>query len=162
VRVMESITYALSTTLRVSSPTPGTITINHLPLVQGCVISGFASPLCAYSVPTLARCGPFRVASVRPRRALATEILNAGIASGELKSDIDVNVAIDALYGRLYYRFLIPYAPLSPKYARALADDARVGGVGGCMPSINRLRSAELEGADTKNKGVHSEGLSGV
>ena len=59
---------------------------------------------------------------VRPRRALATEILNAGIASGELKSDIDVNVAIDALYGGLYYRFLIPYAPLSPKYARALAD----------------------------------------
>ena len=59
---------------------------------------------------------------VKQRRALATEILNAGIASGELKSDIDVNVAIDALYGGLYYRFLIPYAPLSPKYARALAD----------------------------------------
>jgi AcrR family transcriptional regulator len=57
-----------------------------------------------------------------PRRALAIEILNAGIASGELKSDIDVNVAIDALYGGLYYRFLIPYAHLSPKYARALAD----------------------------------------
>ena len=57
-----------------------------------------------------------------PRRALATEILKAGIATGELKNDIDVNVAIDALYGGLYYRFLIPYAPLSPKYARALAD----------------------------------------
>ena len=57
-----------------------------------------------------------------PRRAMATEILKAGIASGELKSNIDVNVAIDALYGGLYYRFLIPYAPLSAKYARALAD----------------------------------------
>jgi AcrR family transcriptional regulator len=64
---------------------------------------------------------------VGPRRALATEILNAGIASGELKSDIDVNVAIDSLYGGLYYRFLIPYAPLSPKYARALADTVMYG-----------------------------------
>ena len=64
---------------------------------------------------------------VRPRRALAIEILNAGIASGELRSDIDVNVAIDALYGGLYYRFLIPYAPLSPKYARALADTVMNG-----------------------------------
>ena len=62
-----------------------------------------------------------------PRRALATEILKAGIASGELKSDIDVNVAIDALYGGLYYRFLIPYAPLSSKYALALADTVMNG-----------------------------------
>jgi AcrR family transcriptional regulator len=59
---------------------------------------------------------------VKPRRALATEILNAGIASGELKSDINVNVAIDALYGGLYYRFLIPYAPLSSEFAGELAD----------------------------------------
>jgi AcrR family transcriptional regulator len=59
---------------------------------------------------------------VGPRRALAIEILKAGIASGELRGDLDLNVAIDALYGGLYYRFLIPYAPLSPRYARALAD----------------------------------------
>lgn len=59
---------------------------------------------------------------VRQRRALATEILNAGIASGELRSDIDVNVAIDALYGGLYYRFLIPYGPLSSEFAGKLAD----------------------------------------
>ena len=45
----------------------------------------------------------------------------------ELRSDIDVNVAIDALYGGLYYRFLIPYALLSPKYARALADTVMSG-----------------------------------
>src|SRR6266478_9948049 len=59
---------------------------------------------------------------VRPRRALAIEILEAGVASGELRSDIDVNVAIDALYGGLYYRFLIPYAPLSAEFAGELAD----------------------------------------
>jgi AcrR family transcriptional regulator len=64
---------------------------------------------------------------VRSRRALATEILKAGIASGELRSDVDVNVAIDSLYGGLYYRFLIPYAPLSRKYARQLADTVMNG-----------------------------------
>jgi hypothetical protein len=64
---------------------------------------------------------------VRPRRAIAIAIFEAGIASGELKSDLDVNVAIDALYGGLYYRFLLPYAPLSPKYAEALADTVMDG-----------------------------------
>ena len=64
---------------------------------------------------------------VRPRRALAIGILKAGIASGELRRDVDVNVAIDALYGGLYYRFLLPYAPLTPEYARALADTVMNG-----------------------------------
>jgi AcrR family transcriptional regulator len=59
---------------------------------------------------------------IRPRREMATAILQSGIASGELESDIDVNVAIDALYGALYYRFLIPYAPLSQKFAREVAN----------------------------------------
>jgi AcrR family transcriptional regulator len=57
-----------------------------------------------------------------PRRQLAMTVLETGIASGELRGDVDVDVAIDALYGGLYYRFLIPYAPLSPKYAGQLAD----------------------------------------
>jgi hypothetical protein len=39
---------------------------------------------------------------------MATSVLKSGIASGELRSDIDVDAAIDALYGALYYRFLIP------------------------------------------------------
>ena len=38
-----------------------------------------------------------------------------------------MNVAIDALYGGLYYRFLLPYAPLTPEYARALADTVMNG-----------------------------------
>ncbi len=59
---------------------------------------------------------------ILPRRELATAVLRAGIASGELPGDIDVNVAVDALYGGLYYRFLIPYAPLSPEFAGQLAD----------------------------------------
>jgi hypothetical protein len=53
--------------------------------------------------------------------------LKAGIASGELRSDIDVNVAIDSLYGGLYYRFLIPYAPLSSEFAGELADTVLKG-----------------------------------
>jgi len=59
---------------------------------------------------------------ILPRREMATAILQSRIASGELESDIDVNAAIDALYRALYYRFLIPYAPLSQKFAREVAD----------------------------------------
>jgi len=59
---------------------------------------------------------------ILPRREMATAILQSRIASGELESDIDVNAAIDALYRALYYRFLIPYAPLSQKFAREVAN----------------------------------------
>lgn len=59
---------------------------------------------------------------ILPRRAMASAILRAGVKAREIRGDIDIDVAIDALYGGLYYRFLIPYAPLSPAFARELAN----------------------------------------
>jgi AcrR family transcriptional regulator len=64
---------------------------------------------------------------ILPRREMATEVLRAGIRSGEFARGVDVDAAIDALYGGLYYRFLIPYAPLSPAFARDLADTVLTG-----------------------------------
>lgn len=64
---------------------------------------------------------------ILPRRAMATAVIKAGIESGEFRKDIDIDVAIDALYGGLYYRFLIPYAPLSPRFARELSDVVLTG-----------------------------------
>ena len=64
---------------------------------------------------------------ILPRREMAAAVVRAGIQSGEFRKDIDVDVAIDALYGGLYYRFLIPYAPLSPKFAHAVADVVLTG-----------------------------------
>ena len=56
------------------------------------------------------------------RRAGATEVLRRGVDRGELRAGLDIDVAIDALYGALYYRLLVSHGPLSPDYARAVID----------------------------------------
>lgn len=58
----------------------------------------------------------------RPRREEAKAILLAGIERGELRADIDLEIALDALYGPIYYRMLIPLGPLDAEWADSLAD----------------------------------------
>jgi AcrR family transcriptional regulator len=57
---------------------------------------------------------------VKPRRADARQLLGRAITAGELPVDTDVEVMLDALFGPLYYRFLIQHAPLSPAFADAV------------------------------------------
>lgn len=45
-----------------------------------------------------------------------------GIANGELRADVDLDVVIDALYGPIWYRILVPHAPLTSEWAGHLAD----------------------------------------
>ena len=59
---------------------------------------------------------------VRPRREEAKVVLMRGIECGELRKDIDLDVAVDALYGPIWYRIMVPHAPLSKKWAGKLAD----------------------------------------
>ena len=59
---------------------------------------------------------------VEPRRKLAREVLRLGVATGELRAGLDEDVVLDALYGALYHRLTIPYAPLSDGYVEALVD----------------------------------------
>jgi AcrR family transcriptional regulator len=54
------------------------------------------------------------------RRAASREVFERGIARGELRADLDTEVAIDALYGALYYRLLVSHEPLESDYADAL------------------------------------------
>ena len=61
------------------------------------------------------------------RRTEAREILALGIERGELRDDIDPEVAVDVLYGPIYYRMLVGHAPLDGDFADALADHAFVG-----------------------------------
>ena len=56
------------------------------------------------------------------RRAEAKEILELGIERGELRDDIDLEVAVDVLYGPIYYRMLVGHAPLEGDFGDALAD----------------------------------------
>jgi AcrR family transcriptional regulator len=70
---------------------------------------------------------------VEPRRQVARDVIRRGIEAGELRAGLDADVALDALYGPLYHRLLVPYeealdqkrvydAPLSDAYIDALVD----------------------------------------
>jgi AcrR family transcriptional regulator len=61
------------------------------------------------------------------RRAEAREILEFGIDRGELREDLDLEVAVDVLYGPIYYRMLVGHAPLDDDFADALADHVFAG-----------------------------------
>ena len=61
------------------------------------------------------------------RRAEAREILELGIERGELREDFDLEVAVDVLYGPIYYRILVGHAPLDDDLADALADHIFAG-----------------------------------
>jgi AcrR family transcriptional regulator len=64
---------------------------------------------------------------VMPRREEAKRILRAGIRNGELRADLDLDVAVDALYGPIWYRVLVPHAPLTRDWASRLADHVMAG-----------------------------------
>lgn len=63
----------------------------------------------------------------RPRREEAKAILCAGIERGELRAEIDLEVTLDALYGPIYYRLLVPLAPLDPEWAETMATHVFFG-----------------------------------
>ena len=69
------------------------------------------------SDPELAEALRSRWLSVR--RKEAREILELGIERGELREDIDQEVAVDVLYGPIYYRMLVGHAPLDDDFAEA-------------------------------------------
>jgi AcrR family transcriptional regulator len=61
------------------------------------------------------------------RRTEAREILELGIERGELREDLDLEVAVDVLYGPIYYRMLVGHAPLDDDFADALANHVFAG-----------------------------------
>src|ERR1700678_3029105 len=62
-----------------------------------------------------------------PRRKEARKMLRRKQAHGQLRKDVDLDLLLDALYGPLYYRFLVKNEPPSRKYAEALADLVFIG-----------------------------------
>jgi AcrR family transcriptional regulator len=64
----------------------------------------------------------FRENWLMPRRKVASEVFDKGVERGELRSDVDVEVAIDALYSPLFYRLLLRHAPLTENFVDELAD----------------------------------------
>jgi AcrR family transcriptional regulator len=60
------------------------------------------------------------------RRKLSRQLVLRGIANGELRAGLDPDIVLDALYGPLYHRLLLPYdgtdVKLSDTYVDALID----------------------------------------
>lgn len=56
------------------------------------------------------------------RREETRQVLQRGVDCGELRDDLDVEVAIDALYGPIYYRLLVGHLPLEKSFVNELAD----------------------------------------
>lgn len=63
----------------------------------------------------------------RPRREDAKAILSAGVERGELRADIDLEATLDALYGPIYYRLLVPLASLDAEWVETMARHVFVG-----------------------------------
>ncbi len=62
-----------------------------------------------------------------PRRALMRTIWDRGVARGELRADLDPDIALDQLIGPMLYRLLMGHAPLDDASADALVDSAICG-----------------------------------
>jgi AcrR family transcriptional regulator len=69
----------------------------------------------------------FRSQWMEPRRVKGREILSKAVLTGEMRSDIDLDVALDALYGPIYLRFLVKHLPLDNSFVDQLCDSAFEG-----------------------------------
>jgi hypothetical protein len=62
----------------------------------------------------------YRDRFIYPRRAAAKAIIQQGIESGEFDSKLDPELAIDILYGAIYFRLLVGHLPLDRQFAEEL------------------------------------------
>jgi AcrR family transcriptional regulator len=65
---------------------------------------------------------------VKPRRDDARKLLLRAVEAGELGAGTDLEVVLDALFGPLYYRFLIQHARLDAAFAESIFESV-MGGV---------------------------------
>ncbi|HET7544948.1 MAG TPA: TetR/AcrR family transcriptional regulator [Polyangiaceae bacterium] len=62
-----------------------------------------------------------------PRRLATIAEIERGKASGELSPDIDPELLIDAIFGALYFQFLLRMAPLTERHGQELVDQVLRG-----------------------------------
>jgi AcrR family transcriptional regulator len=55
-----------------------------------------------------------------PRREAAKVIIQQGIENGEFDPNLDPELAMDALYGAIYFRLLVGHLPLNEQFAKEL------------------------------------------
>ena len=56
------------------------------------------------------------------RRSALAEVLRRGIERGDLRCDLDLELALDVLGGPLFYRLLVTGGPIDEQLAEGVAD----------------------------------------
>jgi AcrR family transcriptional regulator len=56
------------------------------------------------------------------RRTALSEVLRRGVERGDLRPDLDLELALDVLGGPLFYRLLVTGGPLDERLAEGVAD----------------------------------------
>jgi AcrR family transcriptional regulator len=84
----------------------------------GCVIREMVAE--AQGDPSVAE--EFRVRFWQPRRDLSTACLRAGIARGQVRDDVPLEIALDAIYGVLWVRLLIGHRKLNGRVIDQILD----------------------------------------
>jgi hypothetical protein len=64
----------------------------------------------------------YREVFVTERRAAVRSLLQRGRERGEVRDDVDLELALDLFFGPVWYCRLVRHAPLTPDFAHALAD----------------------------------------
>ena len=64
---------------------------------------------------------------VRPRRDAMRPVLLRAIDRGEIPRSVDLEIALDLIYGPIYHRMLHGHAPLDERFARNLVDTILAG-----------------------------------
>jgi AcrR family transcriptional regulator len=80
----------------------------------------------------------FRNNFILESREEGRRLLDRGIAVGELRADIDVDVTLDLVYAPLYFRLLVGHGPLDAAFVDRLVEHALQGV--GKAPATRRAR----------------------
>jgi AcrR family transcriptional regulator len=89
----------------------------------GSVIAAFVSE--AQADPTFAEA--YRTHFVEPRRDAMRAVFARAAERGEVPADLDVEVALDLIYGAIYHRLLHGHAELSDRFVRDVVELALHG-----------------------------------
>lgn len=113
------------------------ITIPDTGSTRGDLLALMRDAVAVYSDPIRAGAMPSLVAEMRVRRELARtirqdvvatrrealrEVLVRGVARGDLRADLDFELALDMFGGALFYRLLVTGGPIDDRLAEGVAD----------------------------------------
>jgi AcrR family transcriptional regulator len=93
----------------------------------------------AQSDPELATA--FRERWLMPRREGVQETMRQAISEGSVRSNLDIDAAIDLLYGAIYYRLLLGTGPLDENFIENIYQQFLTGHGGHPKPSRAKTRS---------------------